>query len=317
MNAGPMPLWRRLALWLLVAVCAGCATVATGTAPPNKADPFEAWNRKVFSFNQAIDEAVLRPIATAYAEAVPAVVRQGIDNFYANLADAWSAVNNLLQGKPIQAFQVAFRVGVNTLFGFAGVLDIASEMNIDRHYEDFGQTLGVWGMEAGAYLVWPLLGPSSVRDSLALPLNYLASPMALFNVDLWGQVGIWTLQLVNTRAGLLGASRMLDDIALDKYTFVRDAYLQRRRSQVFDGEEPPTPDPSKDDANDASEPAPKVAPSVESQAPPAADPAPAPMVAEPQAVPAVPAVAPAESALPETPVAVAVAPAEPVAEAAK
>jgi len=258
MNSGLTLRWRRAALWLLVAtfaVLSGCATVQPSAAPPNKADPFEAWNRKVFSFNQDIDEAVLKPVATAYAEVVPEVVRQGVGNFYANLADAWSAVNNLLQGKPVTAFAVAFRFGVNTVFGFGGVLDLASEMGIDRSYEDFGQTLGVWGFDTGPYLVWPLLGPSTVRDSFALPLNYLASPMALFNLDLLGQFGVWTLNLVNTRAGLLGATSLLDTIALDKYSFVRDAYLQRRRSQVYDGEEPPLPDPSKEDEADAPAPA--------------------------------------------------------------
>ena len=317
MNLGPMLLWRRLALLVLVLVCTGCATVqAPGAAPPHKDDPFEAWNRKVFSFNQDLDDAVLKPVATAYAEIVPEVVRQGVGNFYANLADAWSAVNNLLQGKPLYALEVAFRFGVNTLFGIGGVLDVASEMGVERHYEDFGQTLGVWGMDAGAFLVWPLIGPSTVRDSLALPLNYAASPMYLFNVDLWGQFGIWTLNLVNTRAGLLGASRMLDDIALDKYIFVRDAYLQRRRSQVFDGEEPPTPDPSKDDPDAAVEAEPKAAPAA-----PVAPAAPAAPVAEPQAA-VVPLPLPVPGPDPATPaeagvaVAVAAAP-EPVADAAK
>ena len=263
MNAGTVLLWRRMALWLLVALCAGCATVQPAASPPHKDDPFEAWNRKVFSFNQTLDDAVLRPVSTAYAEVVPELVRRGVGNFYANLADAWSAVNNLLQGKPLFAIEVAFRVGVNSLFGLAGVLDVASDMGVERHYEDFGQTLGVWGMDAGAFLVWPLLGPSTARDSLALPLNYLASPMNLFNVALWGQFGIWTLNLVNTRADLLGASRMLDDIALDKYTFVRDAYLQRRRSLVFDGEEPPTPDPSKDDPDEPEAALPKAVPEAE------------------------------------------------------
>ena len=242
---------RRWVLALLVLAFAGCATVQPISAPLSPSDPWEEWNRRVFSFNEALDEAILKPVSTAYAEVVPPVVRQGIGNFYANIADAWSAVNNLLQGKPVFAGQVAFRVAVNTVFGFGGVLDLASEMGIDRHYEDFGQTLGVWGMGAGAYLVWPLLGPSTERDSLALPLNYWASPMNLFNVDLWGQFGIWTLQLVNTRADLLGASRMIDDIALDKYSFVRDAYLQRRRSLILDGEEPPTPDPSREDPDAA------------------------------------------------------------------
>lgn len=241
--------WRWLGIALLLA-CAGCATVPPSAMSPHPSDPWEEWNRRVFAFNEDLDQALLKPIATLYAEVLPPVVRQGIGNFYANIADAWSAVNNLLQGKPVEAVQVAFRVGVNTIFGLGGVLDLASEMGIDRHYEDFGQTLGVWGMGTGAYLVWPLLGPSTERDSVALPLNYWASPMNLFNVDLWGQFGIWTLQLVNTRADFLKTVSLLDQIALDKYTFVRDAYLQRRRSDVLDGNVPPAPDPSRDDDPD-------------------------------------------------------------------
>jgi phospholipid-binding lipoprotein MlaA len=221
-----------------VLACAACATVQPRAVPTQVNDPWEEWNRRVFSFNESLDEHILRPIATVYADALPPIVRRGVGNFYANLADAWSAVNNLLQGKPIEAGQVAFRFGVNTVFGFAGVLDLASEMGIDRHYEDFGQTLAVWGMGPGAYLVWPILGPSTERDSLALPLNYAASPMYLFNLDLAGQFGVWSLQLVNTRAGLLSAGQILDDIALDKYTFIRDAYLSLRRDALYDGAPP-------------------------------------------------------------------------------
>lgn len=243
--------WRRWALALLVLACAGCATLPPDATPAQKRDPFEAWNRKVFAFNDALDEAILKPVATVYAAALPSPVRQGVANFYGNLGDAWSSVNNLLQGKPLIAVAEAFRFGVNTVFGFAGVLDLASEMGYERHYEDFGQTLGVWGMSPGAYLVWPLIGPSTVRDSLALPLNYWASPMNIFPLDFAGQFGVWSLQLVNTRAGLLSAGRILDDIALDKYSFVRDAYLQRRRSLIYDGDEPPTPDPSKGDPEPA------------------------------------------------------------------
>lgn len=247
--------WRRWLLAWLVVACAGCATVKPGATPVSDNDPFEAWNRKVFAFNQELDDFLLRPIAVVWTEAVPQPMRTGIGNFYANIADAWSAVNNLLQGKPLTAFAVAFRFGVNTLFGFGGLLDLASEMGIDRSYEDFGQTLGVWGFDSGPYLVWPLLGPSTVRDSFALPLNYAASPMYIFDLDLLGQFGVWTLNLVNTRSSLLGATSLLDTIALDKYTFVRDAYLQRRRSQVYDGEEPAPPDPSKEDEPDAPAPA--------------------------------------------------------------
>ena len=240
---------------LLMLACAGCATVQPGTTPAQNPDPFEDWNRKVFAFNETLDDILLKPVATVYSEIVPPLMQRGIGNFYANLADAWSAVNNLLQGKPVTAAQVAFRFGVNTVFGFGGVLDLASEMGYERNYGDFGQTLGIWGMEAGAYLMWPLIGPSTMRESLALPLNYAASPMYLFNLDLAGQFAVWTLQLVNTRAGLLGAGRILDDIALDKYTFIRDAYLQRRRSLIGGGDEAPLPDPTKEDPEPASEPA--------------------------------------------------------------
>ena len=258
--------WRRWLVVLLVFACAGCATVIKpGATPVTANDPFESWNRKVFDFNETLDVVLLKPVATVWAEAVPQPARQGIGNFYANLADAWSAVNNLLQGKPAPAVAVAFRFGVNTVFGFAGLLDLASEIGIDRHYEDFGQTLSVWGFDSGPYLMWPFLGPSTMRDSFALPLNYLASPMNLFDVSLLGEFGIWSLQLVNTRASLLDAGRMLDSIALDKYSFVRDAYLQRRRSLIYDGDPPEVPDPSRDDAAAAPEaagsaPAPAPAP---------------------------------------------------------
>ena len=235
--------WRRWVVAWLVFACAGCATIIqTGSTPVSGNDPYEDWNRKVFAFNEALDDAVLKPLATIWVEVLPQPVRTGIGNFYANLADAWSSVNNLLQGKPVEAFQVAFRFGVNTVFGFAGVLDLASEMGIDRHYEDFGQTLAVWGFNSGPFLMWPLLGPSTMRDSVALPLNHLASPMNLFDVNLWGEFGIWSLQLVNTRGSLLDTTRMLDTMALDRYSFpFATPTLQRRRSLIYDGEPPSLP----------------------------------------------------------------------------
>ena len=205
MTSGFAPAWRRRVAALLVFACAGCATVPPGTPRAQQIDPFEGWNRQVFAFNEALDDAILQPVATVYAEVVPQVVRRGIGNFYANIADAWSAVNNLLQGKPCIAGEVAFSFAVNSSFGLAGVFDLASEMGIERHYEDFGQTLGVWGAAPGAFLVWPLIGPSTVRDSIALPLNYAASPMDLFNVDLRGSSGSGRCNSSTLRAGLLGA----------------------------------------------------------------------------------------------------------------
>lgn len=238
---------RLLLLALLVAASAGCATLPPDATPAQKADPFEAWNRKVFDFNDDLDKAILKPIATLYADIFPPVVRRGVDNFYANLLDPWSAVNSLLQGKPFIALQSAFRFAVNSTFGILGLIDVAADMDIDRHPEDFGQTLGVWGMGTGAYIVWPFFGPSSVRDSIGLPMDIAASPATVIN-DGAIRYSLTALNAVNTRANLLGATRVLDDIALDKYTFIRDAYLQRRRSLVFDGNEPPPEDPTAADA---------------------------------------------------------------------
>ncbi len=233
--------WRVAVLAVVVAALGGCATIREGRAGPGqRLDPWENWNRKVFNFNEDVDNAVLKPVATFYADVVPQPVRRSVTNFFNNFSDAWSAVNNMLQGKFALGFEDATRVGANTLFGLFGILDVASEMGLEHHYEDFGQTLGRYGVGAGAYVVLPILGPSTVRDTAAPPLDRLASPPALFE-GTGTQVGFTLLQIINTRAGLLGATRVIDDISLDKYTFVRDAYLQRRRSLTFDGDPPETP----------------------------------------------------------------------------
>ncbi len=235
------PSWRLAVLVAAAAALAGCTTIRESRGGPGqRLDPWENWNRKVFNFNEDVDKAVLKPVATAYTEVVPQPVRRGVGNFFSNFADAWSAINNMLQGKVELGFEDATRVGANTLFGLFGFLDVASEMGLDHHYEDFGQTLGRYGVGAGAYVVLPILGPSTVRDAAALPLDRLASPPAFFD-GTKTQIGFGLLQVVNTRASLLGATRVIDDISLDKYTFVRDAYLQRRRSLVFDGDVPETP----------------------------------------------------------------------------
>lgn len=224
------PRARLSALLLTAALAGGCATV-------ERPDPLESMNRKVYAFNESVDKYVLAPPARAYRDNVPSTVRLGVSNFFNNLRDAWSAVNQLLQGKPTGAAHDLMRFMTNTVFGFGGVLDWASEMGLDPHYEDFGQTLGVWGVGPGAYIVWPVLGSSTVRDSAGLPVDILASPETFVNSTA-GANGLRVLRVVNTRADLLGASGLLDDIAIDKYAFVRDAYLQRRLSQIYDGNPP-------------------------------------------------------------------------------
>jgi phospholipid-binding lipoprotein MlaA len=246
---------RRLGLWLIagwLALLAGCATTsATSSAPaaaPSRAeqiDPWERWNRRVYRLNDKVDEKVLKPAATTYTKVVPEPVRRGVNNFFGNVSDVWSAVNNLLQGKLTNGLQDIIRVGTNTLFGLGGFLDVASEFGADRQGEDLGQTLGKWGMAPGPYVVWPVIGPSTLRDSIALPLDVQVSP-ALAMQSNAAKAATAGLQAVNQRANLLGASNMLNDIALDRYAFVRDAYLQRRRSLVYDGDPPEEKEPEDD-----------------------------------------------------------------------
>ena len=221
--------FRFLTLVSLALVISACSVLPQrgNESKGQKLDPWESWNRKVFSFNEELDDHVLRPVATAYSEIVPAFVRKSIDNFMSNVGDAWSAVNLPLQGRPKLALNQGLRFSINTVLGMGGVLDIASETGLERNSQDLGQTFGRWGFGTGAYVVWPLFGPSSVRDSLALPWDRLASPAWVFD-DGRAKVAITLTQIVNTRANFLRASDMLSDIALDKYTFYRDAYLQRR-----------------------------------------------------------------------------------------
>lgn len=249
------------AAWLLalLTLISGCTTLETAMVtarggPGQRLDPWEGWNRKVFGFNEALDVNVLKPVAIGYAKVVPSSVREGVKNVFNNFADAWSAVNNVLQGKFELGAKDLARVSVNTIFGLGGVLDVASELGLEHSFEDFGQTLGHWGFGAGAYVVWPLFGPSTVRETLAMPFDRAVSP-ALVIAGGTNQVGLTVLQLLNVRAGLLNAGKLVDDIALDKYSFVRDAYLQRRRSLVFDGDPPPAPEPPEPAAPAASAPA--------------------------------------------------------------
>ena len=230
---------KLLAFVVTCAALGGCAVVPTGgpQTAGQKADPFESVNRKVFGFNDTVDKAVLEPIARGYRRVVPQFVRTGIGNVLGNINDAWSTVNHLLQGKGVDGAHMGMRVITNSVFGFAGLLDPASEMGLTRHSEDFGQTLGRWGVGPGPYVVLPLLGPSTVRDASAFVLDRQAAPAAIpkHGTD---QIMIAGVELVHTRAGLLATGDLVNQVALDRYSFVRDGYLARRLDQVYDGSPP-------------------------------------------------------------------------------
>lgn len=213
------------------------ALMLQGCATTQNKDPLESFNRKVFSFNEAVDDAVLKPVATGYVAVTPKLMRTGVSNFVNNLKDVWSAINLVLQGRPGQAAQEVLRVGLNSTLGLAGFIDIAQPMGLERHNEDLGQTLAVWGVPQGAYLVLPFLGPSTTRDVADLAGSWYFSPSQLFREPRDANA-VRVLTLVNTRAELLNASNLLGDIALDRYAFLRDAYLQRRLSLIYNGDPP-------------------------------------------------------------------------------
>lgn len=238
------------ALALAAFMLGGCATGPSA----NPHDPLEPFNRGVYQFNDTVDRAVVKPVATVYRDVLPSPIRTGVSNFFYNLQDAWSIVNNALQLKPEQTGNSFFRFGVNTVFGLGGVLDIATEMRIERSTEDFGQTLGRWGVGTGPYLVLPLLGPSTVRDAAALPVDMKGNLVSHID-DVPTRNSATALNLLSQRSRLLQATDMLDQVALDPYTFTRDAFLQRRRSAVYDGNPPDEVDdlPTGDNAPKAKE----------------------------------------------------------------
>lgn len=223
-------LGRRVATLALALSLAACATT-------QNRDPLEPMNRKIFGFNEAVDQVFIKPVAAGYAAAVPSFVQTGFGNVINNLKDVWSAVNLFLQGRPGEGVQEVMRVSVNSTLGFGGILDIATPMQLERHSEDLGQTLGVWGVSNGAYLVLPILGPSTIRDAVALPADLYFSPAALFHQVPDINVAR-AVTVVHTRAQLLDATSLMSDVALDKYAFVRDAYLQRRRNLIYNGDPP-------------------------------------------------------------------------------
>lgn len=223
-----------------LALTAGCATGPDA----NPKDPLEPLNRGVLRVNDEVDKYVMKPVAQAYDFVLPSPVQTAVSNFFSNIGDVYSAANNLLQGKPTRAVEDSLRVIFNSTLGIGGLIDIATPAGLPKYKEDFGQTLGVWGVPAGPYLVLPVFGPSTVRDTAGMLVDRYMDPSAYLH-PIWLRNSLTGLRLVNTRAQLLGVSNLLEQAALDRYSFLRDAYLQRREYQIYDGN-PPVRDEDKD-----------------------------------------------------------------------
>lgn len=230
----PRQIQRLFGTAFLLTLLSGCASVE---GPLDPVDPWEGFNREVYRFNDDLDTKIVRPLAEVYAEKIPSPARTAVTNFFNNLDDLVVIINSLLQLKIEQALNDTTRFIMNTTLGMAGLVDIATPAGLPKHDEDFGQTLGAWGVGPGPYLVLPFLGPRTVRDAVGWYGDA--------QVDvLWGgfdggaRWGALTLKLVDQRANLLGASRVMEQAAIDPYAFLRDVYLQRRQNLVYDGNPP-------------------------------------------------------------------------------
>lgn len=231
MNTVTMRTRTFIAALLGMGLITGCATSG------NAKDPIEGFNRAMYAFNDGLDKAVVKPVAKGYDAVLPNPVRTGVTNFFGNIADLFIGVNNLLQGKVSDGGGDLGRVAVNTTVGVLGVFDVASRMGLEKHEEDFGQTFGRWGMGSGAYVVLPLFGPRTVRDTGGLVLDVATDPVAYID-HVPTRNTLFTVRAINDRANLLPAEKVIEEAALDKYSYIRDAYLQRRRSLVYDGNPP-------------------------------------------------------------------------------
>ena len=228
-----MILARTLLLAAVLSV-GGCATTNGGGDPR---DPWEPVNRAVYKFNDVFDEALAKPVATAYRDGVHPEIRDRVRNFFGNIGDIFISINNLLQGKVQDGIEDFARFVFNSTIGFLGIHDVASDMGLEKHNEDFGQTFGVWGAGPGPYVVLPILGSSTFRDGIGTGFDLYTDPVGDFRPIRLRNSSV-ALRLVNTRADLLDASRILEEAALDRYVFQRDAFLQRRRSLIYDGNAP-------------------------------------------------------------------------------
>lgn len=225
-----MKTWTNIAAATFACVTlAGCA--GTQTQDGNPQDPWEGFNRGVYSFNDTLDRYALKPVAQGYDYITPTPVQEGVGNFFSNLGEVSNSFNSLLQWKLTNAGTSIGRLLINTTLGLGGFLDPATRMGIDQHDEDFGQTLATWGVGSGPYLVLPFLGPSTVRDTAGMPVDWYTDPVTYIDDD----VTRWSVRfidLVQTRASLLNQEKLIQG---DRYSFIRDAYLQRREFLINDG----------------------------------------------------------------------------------
>jgi len=227
---------KRFILLGLVAGMVGCASIPAGVEPsPN--DPWEPFNRSVFEFNEGLDKYLLKPVVAGYRFVLPEFVRDGIYNFFSNYSDIYTALQNLLQGKPDYAFSDLMRVVVNTTFGLGGLIDMATPGGLPKHKEDWGQTFGVWGIPSGPYVVLPFFGPSNVRDTFGTAADLESDYLFGYVKDVGLRNSITGLRVVNARNTYYEAGDLLDGAAIDKYSFMRDAYIQRREYQINEGRE--------------------------------------------------------------------------------
>lgn len=216
-----------------VMMLSGCASTQYVA---DERDPWQGFNRSMYSFNDGLDRALLKPAAKGYKAVAPDFVENGVRNFFDNLDDVSIAVNNLLQGKVSNSFSDIGRFAVNSTIGVLGFFDMASRIGMTKHDEDFGQTLGVWGMDTGPYIMWPLLGPSTLRDSPSLVVDrVLLNPLTYVDIKTGERIAVVALNVVSVRAELLSLEETVEGISTDKYTFIREAYLDRRDFLVNDG----------------------------------------------------------------------------------
>ena len=224
----------RISMLLASLLLAGCSSINLSSYAQQK-DPFESFNRGVYKFNDTLDRAVVKPVAQGYDKVMPGPVKTMVSNFFSNLDDVVVTANDILQLKFRQAASDAARVAFNTTFGVFGLFNITDRL--EKHNEDFGQTLGYWGVPSGPYLMLPILGPSTIRDGTGLYTDSYFSVISNTK-DVPVRNSAWALEGLDERVGLLEQEKVLDDAIIDRYSFIRDAYLQRRQSLVYDGNPP-------------------------------------------------------------------------------